>query len=155
MKAMFLDQSSSGSPLGDWAKPVSVRRPGEARDIIHIAFDPAASLVRAYAAGCWSIDETERYLSALTRFVEGSRAQSGKARVLLDRRDVSVQSPEVAALLATANGRIFQPEDKIALVVDTSLAKVSLRKRMPHPGTKAFLSIDAAETWLRAFGNWH
>jgi hypothetical protein len=129
---------------------VRIRRDGEDHDIIQIAFDPVAGLIRAYAGGCWSVDETERYLDALTAFVEATRLRFGKARVLLDRRDVTTQAPAVAELLAKANGAIFRADDKIALVVTSSVAKASLRQRMPHPGTKAFLSIDAAETWLRA-----
>lgn len=136
---------------GSCATPVRNRRPGEDRDLFRISFDQSASLVRAYAAGAWTMDETRSYLVSLDAFVKESRSKLGKARVLLDRREVSVQSPDVAALLATANGEIFEPDDRIAIVVTTSMAKTSLRQRMPHPGSKAFLSIDAAETWLQAF----
>lgn len=129
----------------------SFRRPGEPQEIFRIGFDPAANLIRAYAGGCWSVDETHRYIGALTRFVHGHRSRSGVARVLLDRRDILTQSPEVADLLARANGAIFRDSDKIALVVSSSIAKSSLRQRMPHPGSKAFLSIEAAEVWLGAF----
>lgn len=135
-----------------WADPIRIR--GGADDIVRICFDGATGLIRAYAGGCWSELEARHYISALTIFIEGSRSELGKARVLLDRREIGSQSPAVAALLAQANGAIFWPDDKIALVVASSVAKVSLRTRMPHPGTKAFLSIEAAETWLRAFGNW-
>jgi hypothetical protein len=131
--------------------PFHIRRGGEAIDIVTIAFDPVAGLIRAHAGGDWSEEEVRRYIDALTGFVDAARAGLGKARVLLDRRDVVTQSPAVAAALAKANGAIFQSEDKIALVVSSSLAKSVLRQRMPHPGTKAFLSIDAAETWLQAF----
>jgi hypothetical protein len=136
---------------GGWPDAVAVRRSGEDRDIIRISFDPTAKIIRACASGCWSLDETKLYLAGLETFLRSSRGRLGKARVLLDRRDVSAQAPEVAAMLASANGRIFEREDKIAMVVSSSLAKVDLRQRMPHPGSKAFLSADAAETWLRAF----
>jgi hypothetical protein len=130
---------------------VHIRREGEADDIATIGFDPIARLIRAYAGGEWSFQETTQYVAALTDFVEAARSRTGKARVLLDRRDVSSQSAAVSGLLAQANGAIFRADDRIALVVSSSLAKASLRQRMPHPGTKAFLSIDAAETWLQAF----
>ena len=142
--------------LGLNCRPVCIRRAGEEHDIFRISFDPNASLIRAYASGCWSIDETQRYITALTAFVSQSRTVFGTARVLLDRREIVTQTNAVADLLAKANGGIFGTDDRIALVVDSSMAKLSLRMRMPHPGTKAFLSIDAAETWLQAFEirNW-
>lgn len=107
-------------------------------------------LIRGEARGCWSLAETGRYIADLNDLIVASRTAIGKVRVLLDRRAVSVQTPEVAARLADANRAIFRGDDRIALVVDSSLMKASLRQRMPHAGTKAFLSIDAAETWLRA-----
>jgi hypothetical protein len=131
--------------------PARLRRAGEAEDLFHIAFDPIFDLIRGHARGCWSVRETAAYLDGLAAFVTDSRQRLGRARVLLDRRDVSAQSAEVAQLLAEGNRTIFAPSDKIALVVDSSLNKMSLRRRMPHPGTKAFLSIDAAATWLAAF----
>lgn len=143
--------AAAEDPLVLPSVPIVVRRAGEAGDLFQIAFDRSAGLIRAFAAGAWTLDETRQYLAGLDAFVKGSRAFLGKARVLLDRREVSVQSTDVAALLASANGKIFQPDDRIAIVVTTSMAKANLRQRMPHPGSKAFLSIDAAETWLQAF----
>jgi hypothetical protein len=130
--------------------PAQLRRSGETLALYKFRWDDRAELIRGEARGCWSPDETDSYLADLRNFVVASRSLIGKVRVLLDRRDVTVQSPEVAERLANANRAIFMGEDRIALVVDSSLMKVSLRKRMPHAGTKAFLSIDAAETWLRA-----
>lgn len=132
---------------------VRIRRHQEVSDLATIGYDPGAHVIRAYAAGDWSFEEGTQYVAALTDFVEAARSRTGKARVLLDRREVSSQSAAVADLLAKANGAIFRADDRIALVVSSSLAKASLRQRMPHPGTKAFLSIDAAETWLLAFRN--
>lgn len=131
--------------------PVRIRRPGDQHDIVRINYDSGVRLIRAYAGGCWSIEETRSYITSLTAFVDGMRSRLGKARVLLDRRDISSQSEAVAGLLAQANGEIFHPDDRLALVVSSNIAKASLRQRMPHAGTKAFLSIDAAETWLHAF----
>jgi hypothetical protein len=137
--------------VGHTPSPARIRRPGEHWDVFRISFDRSSGLVRAYAAGTWTIDETRHYLASLKAFVTDSRLSLGKARVLLDRREVSAQSPDVAALLAAANGEIFAADDRIAIVVTTSMAKLGLRQRLPHPGSKAFLSIDAAETWLQAF----
>jgi hypothetical protein len=145
--------AAAGRTIDATLAPIRVRRSGETEDIIRIAYDPNARLVRAQAAGAWSVDETHRYLSGLSAFVRQSRLICGTARILLDRRGVCVQSPAVADLLAKANGSIFKADDKIAFVVDSSIVKTSLRLRMPHPGSKAFLSIQAAETWLSAFGS--
>ena len=110
--------------------------------------DEAAGLARGVARGTWSIEETAHYCADLRAVVARSRQLCGRVRVLLDRREISLQSADVCALLADANRTIFAGDDKIALVVATSLAKTSLRHRMPHAGTKAFLSMSAAETWL-------
>ncbi|MDO7841784.1 hypothetical protein [Sphingomonas immobilis] len=130
--------------------PTALKRVSDGVILYQIRLDTEAMLVRGEARDCWSLDETDRYIAALKSCVVASRAMFGRVRVLVDRRDVSIQSADVAARLAVANSAIFQADDRIALVVDSSLTKASLRQRMPHVGTKAFLSITAAETWLIA-----
>ena len=117
-----------------------------------IELDASARIVRARAWGNWEKSEADAYLAELERQVGTCRLRFGGARVLIDRRDVVFQSPEVMARLAAANGSVFGAGDHVALVVRTNLDKSGLRQRMPHAATKAFLSIDAAEKWLSAFG---
>lgn len=131
----------------DWVKLGSLLD-GSTDDPYRLVLDQPAGLVRGEARGAWSVEQTLAYCAELEAVVAMARETCGRVRILLDRRHVSVQSIEVCAILAEANRTIFTGDDKIALVVSTSVAKVSLRQRMPHAGTKAFLSMSAAETWL-------
>lgn len=112
--------------------------------------DKQARMVRGQARGFWTVFDTESYLRGLEQHVSIARDRYGRARVLIDRREVAHQAPDVRDRLAAANGSLFREGDLIALVVATSIDKAGLRQRMPHDGTKAFISIEAAEKWLSA-----
>ncbi len=130
--------------------PIVGRRGADGRPTFRLAYDAGSRLVRGEAHGGWSLEDAEAYAAGLKAFLEASRAVAGKGLILVDRRLVERPSPEVAEYLCQANLSMFEAEDKLALVVRSSMAKAELRHRLPHSGTKAFLSLSAAETWLQA-----
>lgn len=115
-----------------------------------IRYDPESNIIYSKVQGFWSVANAAAYVKAMKREMAERRTQNEIINVLVDRRETPVLSAEVADLLQKANREIYISTDRLAIVVDSSLLKMQLRRLFSHEGSKAFLSIDAALTWLQA-----
>jgi len=112
--------------------------------------DHDSRVVRIVSAGAWTAEEAERYIVEFGQNFAEARRLFTEVRVLVDARKAAPHAPFMAKRLAIL-GRFFdQPGDRLAVVIETSLKKQQVsREGLPKFGM-AFLSIDAAETWLFA-----
>lgn len=115
-----------------------------------VGFDPKAGIIRVEAHGFWSYAEADAYARDLGRIIAEVRGRLGCVRTLSDRRNVPVLQGEVADRLGRLNAELYRPEDRVALVVDSSLTRSQLRRQVSHAGTCVFLSMTTAEEWLLA-----
>ncbi len=113
--------------------------------------DDGARIVRTAGRGFWTMAQAEAYAFELGEVMDQCRLRFGHSRVLSDRRGTPVQAHAVADRLGLANATLFTERDRLAVVVDSSLAKSQLRRRFAHSGSQAFLSYAAAELWLTAW----
>ena len=143
--------SNLTSALARALPPVEQYRPGEPTPFYSLRLDEDLGVVRAVTCGLWTSAEADEYIDNLARFVSDSRDRYGRAKVLVDRRRSPVQTSEVADRFGEANRTLYRPDDRLAIVVDSYLLKGQVRRRFVHEGAKAFLSYDAAETWLKAW----
>jgi hypothetical protein len=130
--------------------PAILHIPGEQTPRYVIKFDQDG-VIRARTHGGWTLEEVDQYVSHLAGFVGEARRIFGRARLLIDRRETPLQPPAIDARFGRANAELYRDEDRLALVVESSLIKVQMRGHFSHPGSKAFLSCEAAETWLNAW----
>jgi hypothetical protein len=114
-----------------------------------LVYDPTAGIVRTMVRGFWSLDDADAYFRRLGILIHTARREFGHARVLVDRRGCPVQSAEVAQRMSRANRDLF-PTDRLAIVVDSNLVRMQMRRLFSHQGSQAFLSYEAAMTWLLA-----
>ena len=133
--------------------PAIYRRPGESEDLYKIRFDDLLGIVRTSVQGFWNMGEAERYIRDLESVVGELRRRGERVRVLVDRRGSPFFSSAVAERFGRMNREVYGGhDDRIAIVVDSSLAKIQLGRLLTHVGSKAFLSLGAAETWLQSQG---
>jgi hypothetical protein len=130
--------------------PAAFQAAGEESPRYVINFDQNG-VIRAHTRGGWSLEEVDRYFAHLGAFVAEARKISGRAKLLIDRRETPLQPPAIDARFGRANAELYREGDRLALVVGSSLIKVQMRGHFTHPGSKAFLSCEAAETWLSAW----
>jgi hypothetical protein len=116
-----------------------------------VRIDEAARIVRTEARGFWTLMQTEDYCAELADRIEECRRRFGCARVLVDRRDAPIQPIPVIERLGEFNATHFADSDRLAIVVESSLAKGQMRRHFTHAGSQAFLSYVAAELWLTAW----
>jgi hypothetical protein len=113
--------------------------------------DDEAKAVRIVSEGAWASVDAELYLVDFERHFGEARRRFGDVRVLVDARKAEPHAPFMAKRLAVLGALFDGPGDRLAVVINTSLKKQQVgREGLPTFGM-AFLSIDAAETWLFAY----
>lgn len=115
-----------------------------------LSIDDSTETIRVVVRGYWSVAETDRYFAQLRAVVIDARRRFGRIKVLLDLRDGMVQSPETVQRIAEMNAAVYQDDDRIAAIVKSSLIKMQMRRIMTAGTREAFISHNAAETWLQA-----
>ena len=113
--------------------------------------EPQTGVVHSVFHGFWTTKDCDRYDVELTRFVTAARSTYGAALVMVDRRETGVQSQDVIERYYRLNRLVYQEGDHLAIIVSSSLAKLQIRRAMDSRWSKAFMSEDAARTWLSAF----
>lgn len=96
----------------------------------------------------WCVEDTRRYWGDIAWLLPASRERRGGGRVLIDRRGAPIQSAEVVSELQRGFREIYRPQDRIAVVVASSLQKIQSRRLYDERQTKTFLSYDAANLWI-------
>ncbi|ODP38494.1 hypothetical protein [Sphingomonas turrisvirgatae] len=117
--------------------------------LYEIALDERLNVLRVGRVAVQCVEEVDRYLARLGEIVRTLRLRHGKVRVLADLRHAPVRTQEVAERLRLGNQALYRPGDRVALVVESSLLKMQLRRTLTD-NQNIFLSPNAAETWLTA-----
>ena len=108
-------------------------------------------VIRVAGCGLVSIDNTDRHFEELERTLIRARSQSRQIRVLVDLRAISVQSHAVAERIAFWTKRVFRQEDRVAIIVASSIVKAQMRRVAFIAQRETFLSETAAGEWLLAY----
>lgn len=113
-------------------------------------FDDKRRMIRIDCHGVWTPAQVDACFEELKTLVEEMRTRLNRVRVFVDRRQAVPQPDATVERLKIHTKRGYQPEDRIAVVVDSSLAKMQLRDQLDPQTHKLFLSENAASTWLTA-----
>lgn len=113
--------------------------------------DDSTGILRVTTHEEWSEDDGRAFATAFRKAFESARSASGVVRVLLDGRDTEGHPPHVHRHYRGLIGDLFtDPLDRLAIVVSNSVIKLDSNRAATTDRIQAFLSINAAETWLRA-----
>jgi hypothetical protein len=144
------DWGQSNAVAGDMSAPGAARGAGPAREPFSVRSDRRGGLIHTAVQGYWSMGDADAYFTTLRDHIAVARRHSGHARVLTDRRGNPVQSPDVAQRMQRANQELFESTDRLAILVDSRLVEMQIRRLLTHAGSRAFLSFDEALAWLEA-----
>ena len=118
--------------------------------LYEIRHDHALEIIRVGGIGIQRVEDADRYLAELGRTVAAMRARIGVVRLLADLRNSPVRSQPVAERIRLGNLSLYRPGDRVALLVESSLMKMQLRRNLVPEYQNIFMSVNAAETWLTA-----
>ena len=113
-------------------------------------FDADQDMILIECEGSWSPAQIDESFVALGRLIDAMRATHGRVRVLVDRRATREQSAETIKRLLTHTETAYRPKVRIAVLVDTSLAKIRARSSIDERTHRMFVSANAAMTWSNA-----
>jgi hypothetical protein len=115
-----------------------------------IDIDDAAEIIRVAGYGFWTIEILDRHFDRLRSAIAGRRSQWRAIRVLVNLQKAEIQPAEVIERIDARTRQIYDPGDRVAIVVTSSLAKLQMRRGITRLQHDFFISEHAAVTWLRA-----
>lgn len=105
-------------------------------------------VVYVIGRGFWTDDMVDRHFLELRRTAALTRRKAASIRVLVDLRKASVQSPGVAARIKAETRLIWTERDRIAVVLQSALAKMQINRVVDHGNHASFVAIEDARRWL-------
>lgn len=113
-----------------------------------IRFDDRLGAIIVRSNGFWSLNESNRFLAALSRFIGEVRRCYGAVKLMVDARNCSVQSAEAAACFDRAGRKLYRAGDRVAVVATSSLVMLQFQ-RVPSAATSSIFPVpQEAATWL-------
>lgn len=117
--------------------------------LYEIVRDDRLKILRISRVAVQQLADVDRYLAVLGDVVRDARLRFGRVRVLADLRNSPIRTQEAAERMRSGNLALYRAGDRVALIVESSLLKMQLRRTLIEY-QNIFLSPHAAETWLTA-----
>lgn len=108
-------------------------------------------IIGVVGRGFWDTALVTAHFADLGSHIARVRAPAMPVRVLVDLRGAPPQRPEVTTIVRQATLALYRPADRVAVVVESSLVKIQMRRILDCSKMTFFISIDAARTWLNAY----
>jgi hypothetical protein len=139
-RAYHDDHSADGTPL----EPAASAK-------YDVRLDDSTGIVHVTNTGLWEPDDVAPYIADLSRVFAESRRRRRNILMLADLRGYAIQRPEVAKLISDGGAPLHLEGDRHAILVESSLMKMQLRRTLPTDMFQSFLSPEAASKWLLAW----
>lgn len=117
--------------------------------LYEIVRDDRLKILRINRVGVQQLADVDCYLAVLGDIIRDARLRFGRIRVLADLRNAPIRTQEAAERMRVGNLALYRAGDRVALIVESSLLKMQLRRTLVEY-QNIFLSPSAAETWLTA-----
>lgn len=118
--------------------------------MFNFAFDSASGILSVKVIGSWTMPEVERYAREAGGQFDIARKAAGSLRLLVDLSDAEILSQSIIEPLAKAGMQYSRPDDRVALVVGTTLLKLQMRRMIGDAPTPIYLSVKDAADWLQS-----
>ena len=115
-----------------------------------VEYDPKDGVIRSRNRDFLTIADVHRFYADLAVVIARSRADWGDLRHIIDIVGQPIASAEVMAEFAKMPRYTAGETDRLAIVVESSLAKMQANRGLFSDKEKAFISAEAAMTWLLA-----
>lgn len=116
--------------------------------MFNFVYDQTAGVLQVRVDGSWTISEVERYAREAGVQFNAARTAGGSLRYLIDLTGAHVLSQELMDPLAKAGMQYSRDDDRIALVVGSTLLKIQMRRMLGDAPVPIFLSAKEAMNWL-------
>lgn len=118
--------------------------------MLKLFVDEQARILRADIKDVLTVAEAEKFKADLTIASADARRRFGRFILIADTLGAPVQPQEVIMALPTPMALVKAPEDRWAVVVSSTLARMQAERLLANPQAKAFLTVAEAEQWALA-----
>ena len=115
---------------------------------LEASHDRHDGIVVVEGGGLWTKEAVDEHFDGMQRSFASARARNERVRVLVDLSTADVQVGAVSLRVKERAGRLYQPGDKVALVTQSSLLSMQMRRVSGRARYRQFTDRDAALQWL-------
>jgi hypothetical protein len=113
--------------------------------------DDRLGIIRVAVSGFFDKQDLEKHFAAKRQIVDRWRAHGRDICMLIDAVGLKPHSPENQRFAEEAVARLYRSSDRVAMLLESSLVKMQMRRSLSHGDiANFFLSENAAITWLTA-----
>ncbi len=116
--------------------------------MFHFAFESGSGILSVRVSGSWTLSEIDRYAREAGPQFAQAREQAGRLRLLVDLGATAVISQSLLDPLARAGMQYSRADDRVALVVNSTLLKLQMRRMIADAPAEIFVTLDEAAAWL-------
>ncbi len=116
--------------------------------MFNFTFDPAEGILCVRVVGSWTLPEVERYGREAGAQFAVARQRAGLLRLLVDLSETDILSQSVMDPLAKAGMQYARADDRVALVVNSTLLKLQMKRMIGDAPAAIFVTVDEAAAWL-------
>ena len=110
--------------------------------------DEQKKIVHVEVSGIVSVAEAEKLNQELLANASAARRKFGSFRLVVDARLSPVQPADTINSFKPPREILISEDDRYAVVVGSSLSKLQANRVLEDNRTRAFLSMNEAESWL-------
>lgn len=116
-----------------------------------ITEDDRLGIIRIAVSGFFDRRTLVEHFALKTRIVNRWRAQGRPICLLIDAAELKPHSPKNQAFVEEEATRLYVPQDRVAMLLESSLVKMQMRRALSHGAVaNFFISENAAIMWLTA-----
>lgn len=124
-----------------------------ATDGFQIDIDDSSQLVQVAGRGFWTLEMIDQHFDRLRAIIAGRRPKWQAVKVLVNIQEALVQPAEIIERIGIRTAQIYEPEDRVAIVVTSNLARMQMRRGVVRLQHEFFLKEYQAIAWLNADGH--
>lgn len=113
-----------------------------------VRLDDEGQLVRVRITDILSLEDITRFNQEMGEAARVARRRYGYFRLLADGTSGLVQPAELASSYVTPGQLLEGPDERWAVVVTSTLAKMQVRRYLADDRAQGFLSLSEAQAWL-------
>ncbi|MDQ2764693.1 MAG: hypothetical protein M3Y22_14820 [Pseudomonadota bacterium] len=126
-------------------------RAGDDKNGLVITSDTTPGVVHVTGIGFWTPFVMDTHFSQLRLAIAPFRKENHPVKMIVDLRTSSVQSFETTERMKVGAASVTEPGDRMAIIVDSSLAKMQMRRTIGDAQHEFFVSHNAAVQWVLAY----
>jgi len=115
-----------------------------------IGVDDKAKVVLVEGVGFWTLTTIDTHFDYLFDVIAKQRRLARPVRVLIDVCQADIQPSDVIDRIGLRSALIYEPGDRVAIVVASSLAKIQMKRGVIGVRHEFFFSPRSAMSWLCA-----